>query len=168
MEIIDELASMPDALERVFAHVPAEAREWEPESWDGFPGETFSASGQVCHVRDIEIDGYRVRIARLLKEERPLLVSIDSYALARERRYGEQDPIAALSDFRKARTETVETLRSLRSVDWSRRGRFEGYGPVTLAGLVHFLRSHDQQHLACMHWLLGKIRSSPPKPRGGR
>jgi hypothetical protein len=167
MEIIDELASMPDALERSFAQVPVEAREWEPESWDGFPGETFSASGQVCHVRDIEIEGYRVRFTRLLTEEQPLLVSIDSYALARERRYGGQDPVAALSDFRKARALTVGTLRGLRSGDWSRRGEFEGYGPVTLAGLAHFLRSHDQQHLACMHWLLGKIRSSAATPLGG-
>ena len=164
MEIIDELAAMPDALERLFAQVPVEALGWQPESWDGFPGETFWASGQVCHVRDIEIDGYQCRIARLLKEERPLLASIDSYALARERRYGEQDPIAALSAFRKVRALTVETLREVRSADWALCSDFEGYGPVTLAGLVQFLRSHDQQHLACIHWLMGKIHSFSAAP----
>lgn len=161
MEILDELASMPDALEGLFARVPTEARGWEPESWDGFPGETFSALGQVCHVRDIEIDGYQVRIARLLREEQPRLVSLDSYALARERRYREQDPVAALSAFRSARAQTIEMLRGVRAADWSRRGHFEGYGPVTLTGLVHFLASHDRQHLACLHWLLGKITSFP-------
>ena len=165
MEILDELASMPTALERLFAQVPAEARSWEPESWDGFPGETFSALGQVCHVRDIEIDGYRKRIARLLEEERPRLVSIDSYALARERRYEDQDPIAALSAFRRARTQTIEMLAGAPAADWSRRGYFEGYGPVTLAGLVHFLASHDRQHLACLHWLLGKITSFEGRTR---
>ena len=161
MEILDELASMPDALDGLFARVPAEARGWEPESWDGFPGETFSALGQVCHVRDIEIDGYQARITRLLREEQPRLVSLDSYALARERRYGEQDPVAALSAFRSARAQTIEMLRRVRAADWSRRGHFEGYGPVTLTGLVHFLASHDRQHLACLHWLLGKITSFP-------
>ena len=164
MEIIDDLASMPDTLERLFAQVPAEARGWEPESWDGFPGETFSALGQVCHVRDIEIDGYQNRIARLLNEEQPLLVSIDSYALARERRYGEQDPVSAMSAFRRARAQTIEMLRGVRAAAWSRRGHFEGYGPVTLAGLAHFLASHDRQHLACLHWLLGKITSSSVAP----
>lgn len=161
MEILDELASMPDALEGLFARVPADAGGWEPESWDGFPGETFSAQGQVCHVRDIEIDGYQVRIARLLREEQPRLVSIDSYEIARERRYHEQDPVAALSGFRSARAQTIEMLRGVRAADWSRRGHFEGYGPVTLTGLVHFLASHDRQHLACLHWLLGKITSFP-------
>jgi len=157
--MIDELGSTPNALERDFAEIPVEARAWEPESWEGFPGETFSAAGQVCHVRDIEIDGYHVRIERLLRENRPLLISIDSYALARERRYGEQDPVAALAAFRAARARTVAMLQGLSESDWSRRGHFEGYGPVTLKGLVHVLRSHDQQHLACMQWLLGRIRS---------
>jgi DinB family protein len=165
MEILDELASMPEALEGLFARVPAEARGWEPESWEGFPGETFSALGQVCHVRDIELDGYRNRVARLLKEEQPCLVSLDSYAIARERRYAEQDPAAALSAFRRARAETIEMLGSVRAADWSRRGYFEGYGPVTLAGLAHFLASHDRQHLACLHWLLGKIVSFSATPR---
>jgi len=32
MEILDELASMPDTLEGLFAQVPAEAHGWEPES----------------------------------------------------------------------------------------------------------------------------------------
>jgi hypothetical protein len=34
---------------------------------------------------------------------------------------------------------------------------FEGYGRVTLRGLVHYLCSHDQQHLSGLQWLLGKI-----------
>jgi hypothetical protein len=33
-------------------------------------------------------------------------------------------------------------------------------GAVTLAGLIQYLCSHDQQHLACLHWLLGRIASS--------
>jgi hypothetical protein len=29
-----------------------------------------------------------------------------------------------------------------------------------MRGLVHFLCSHDQQHLAGLQWLLGKIEAS--------
>jgi hypothetical protein len=42
----------------------------------------------------------------------------------------------------------------------SRSGDFAEYGRLTLHGLVHYLRSHDQQHLACIHRLVGKIASS--------
>ncbi len=33
-------------------------------------------------------------------------------------------------------------------------------GPTTLRGLVHYLCSHDQQHLAGLQWLLGKIEAA--------
>jgi hypothetical protein len=41
-----------------------------------------------------------------------------------------------------------------------RRAEFEGYGPVTLRALVHYLCSHDQQHLAGLQWLLGKAAAA--------
>ena len=41
----------------------------------------------------------------------------------------------------------------------ARRAVFEDYGPVTLRSLVHYLCSHDQQHLAGLQWLLGKIEA---------
>ena len=36
-------------------------------------------------------------------------------------------------------------------------GDFAEYGRLTLRALVHYLRSHDQQHLACLQWLGGKM-----------
>jgi DinB superfamily len=159
VQVIPDLQSMPGELERAFEQIPRHLRDWKPASWEGVPGETFSALEQLCHLRDIEIDGYRFRIERLLAEEEPLLVSIDGYALAVERRYAEQDPAEVLAAFRAARLRTVDILGKVRGAAWERRGAFEGYGPVNLAGLVHFLRSHDQQHLSCMHWLLGKMHS---------
>jgi hypothetical protein len=52
-------------------------------------------------------------------------------------------------------------LRSLDAASFERTAEFEGYGPVTLRGLVHFLCSHDQQHLSGLQWLLGKITRGP-------
>ena len=49
------MADFPDQLEQFYAAIPASHRNWIPPSWDGIPSETFSALGQVCHVRDIEI-----------------------------------------------------------------------------------------------------------------
>ena len=48
------LAAMPDQLERLYRAVPAGFERWKPASWDGIPGETFTALEQVFHVRDIE------------------------------------------------------------------------------------------------------------------
>ena len=117
----------------------------------------MTALEQLCHVRDIEVDGYLVRISRTLAEDEPTLVSLDTDALARERRYGEDDAAAALQAFRAARERTLGILADVPDGGWERRAHFEGYGPVTLRGLVHYLCSHDQQHLAGLQWLAGKI-----------
>ena len=112
------------------------------------PSEALTALEQVCHVRDIEVDGYQCRIRRLLTEDNPFLPSIDTEALARDRRYGDDDATAALAAFRAARADTIRTIEGIAPRDLDRRADFEGYGPVTLRSLIHYLCSHDQQHLA--------------------
>lgn len=160
------LAAMPDRLEAAFLVVPAEFRSWTPPSWEGIPGERFSPIGQVCHVRDIEIDGYHVRIARMLAEENPDLVSIDGYELAVSRNYEAADAHAALSAFRAGRLVTLQLLEGLTSAQLDRRGTFAEYGALSLRSLVHYLSMHDQLHLACFEWLLGQIHSAarPARP----
>ena len=101
-----------------------------------------------------------MRIRRLLQEDSPDLVSIDGSALAIERRYAEEDVADALAAFREARKVTIEMIRTLDEAQLVRSGTFAEYGALTLRGLLHYLRSHDQQHLACLHWLIGKMAST--------
>jgi DinB superfamily len=75
--------------------------------------------------------------------------------LAKEHSYTTSSVAEALAVFRKARAETVQLFSGL-SEDQSRRtGVFEGYGPLSLRSLAHYLCSHDQQRLAGLQWLLG-------------
>jgi hypothetical protein len=156
---LEALAAFPAQLEAHYAAIPDAWRHWAPPSWDGVPSEALTAIEQVCHVRDIEVDGYQLRIARTLAEDLPLLASIDTDALVVERRYGEADAAAVLADFRAARIRTLDLLAGLDAAQYARTAEFEGYGAVTLRGLVHYLCSHDQQHLAGLQWLLGKIEA---------
>lgn len=162
--LLSELDRMPAELERLVHDVPREHLRWLPPDSGGAPGETFSALGHVCHLRDIEADGYHVRVRRMLEEERPSLASIDGYELARERRYDEADLEDALAAFRAARSRTLHALRSLTDAQLGRSGDFAEYGDLTLLGLLHYLRSHDQQHLAGLHWLLGRVASRRKAP----
>ena len=156
---LNALALFPLQLEAHYAAIPREFRHWAPPSWDGIPSEHFTAIEQLCHVRDIEVEGYQERIRRTLDEDHPLLPSIDSEPLAIERRYGEADADEVLHAFRDARSRTVETIVRLDERQLARTAEFEGYGPLTLRSLVHYLCSHDQQHLAGLQWLLGKIEA---------
>jgi DinB superfamily len=153
------LAAFPAALEKHYGLFPAEFVHWAPPSWEGVPSEAFTAIEQVCHLRDIEIDGYQLRFRRTLTEDEPSLASSDSETLAKQRHYGSSDAAQVLDEFRAARAATLALLRGLDESQLRRRARFEGYGPVTLRALVHYLCSHDQQHLAGLQWLLGKIEA---------
>lgn len=153
------LAAFPNQLEAFYAAIPIQYAHWTPPSWEGIPSELLTPTGQICHVRDIEIDGYQARIERALAESNPFLGSIDTYRLAAEREYDKADAAAALADFRAARSRTIERIAQLDSAQLERRADFEGYGAVTVRGLIHYLCSHDQQHLAGLQWLLGKIEA---------
>jgi hypothetical protein len=163
VEVLTQLDAMPDQLEKCWRQFPARLAGWEPSSWDGFPAEHFSPLGQICHLRDIETDGYLVRFRRVLEEDHPFLASVDGDRLAAERRYSEASPEQALAEFRRARGQTTTLLRAVDSRQAQRRAEFEDYGEVTLVGLAHFLCSHDQQHLSGLQWLLGKIQSLPAR-----
>jgi len=157
---IEALRAFPAALRSFVSDLPREVIDWRPRSWDGIPSERLTIRQQICHLRDIEADGYLVRFKRLLTETNPNLASIDTYALAESRRYDEEAIDKAFASFALARSETLRLLSVLMPGDLMRRGQFEDYGGVTLAGMIHFLCSHDQQHLAGIQWLLGQRAAS--------
>jgi len=157
---LSALAAFPSQLEAHYAAIPDAFRHWAPPSWEGVPSEAFTAIEQLCHVRDIEIEGYHVRFRRTLAESHPTLASIDSEPLAIERAYGTADAAKVLADFRLARVQTMEIISNLSDAQLARTAVFEGYGPLTMRSLIHYLCSHDQQHLAGLQWLAGKIDAS--------
>jgi len=157
---LNALAAFPQQLEAHYAAIPAEFKHWAPPSWEGVPSEPFTAIEQVCHVHDIEVEGYHVRFQRTLSELNPLLISIDGEALAKERSYASANVDEVFAAFRLARSETLALISSLSADQFNRIAEFEGYGPLSLRSLVHYLCSHDQQHLAGLQWLLGRIEAS--------
>lgn len=154
------LADFPRQLQANFALIPEAYWNWEPGSWADVPSEAFPALGQICHVRDIEIDGYHQRIRRIREEAHPDLASIDGEALAVTRRYAEAKPAEVFAAIRAARETTLAMLDEVAPGEWNRTASFGSYGSVTLRGLVHYLSSHDQQHLAGLQWLLGRLTSA--------
>ncbi|HEY4749742.1 MAG TPA: DinB family protein [Steroidobacteraceae bacterium] len=162
---LSALATFPDLLEAHYAQIPAAYLNWAPPSWHGVPSEPFTPIEQICHLRDIEIDGYHVRLRRTLNENQPQLPSIDGEALARARGYASANAAHALIAFRAARLQTVELIAGLAPQQLTRTAVFAEHGLVTLRSLVHYLCSHDQQHLAGLQWLLAGIES-PAAARG--
>lgn len=154
------LCTFPSQLEAHYAAIPDGFKHWSPPSWDGIPSEPFTAIEQICHIRDIEIEGYHMRIQRALAEHCPTLASIDSIAITAQRPYAQANVAEVFASFRAAREYTLQLITGLTEAQLQRTALFEGYGPLTLRSLLHYLCSHDQQHLSGLQWLMGKIEAS--------
>jgi hypothetical protein len=164
MRIDDALAAlslMPDALERRLTGLGEAELQFKPGA------DSFSLLENVCHLRDIEVEGYSVRLRRLLREEHPRLPDLDGTALAHERRYNEQPLAPALAAFLAARRANLELLRDVRTADLDRRGQLETVGEITLRRLLELWVEHDGGHLKELDELLAVLRdpaASKPKP----
>lgn len=156
---IDALTVFPSQLKSFFDSFPVDSQSWAPPSWEGIPSESLTAIEHISHVLDVEIEGYKVRFNRIRSEIAPVLPDLPGELMAAQRRYVNYDAATVLSSLASARVETIETIRSFTPKELDRVGVFEG-ARTTLAGLVHFLCSHDQQHLAGLQWLLAKLQQA--------
>lgn len=139
--LVVSLEETPAKVRRLVESLNDGERVWKPQLNE------FSATENVCHLRDIEEEGYSVRIRRLLEETEPHLADLDGARLARERDYNSQNLNEALERFTQARAGNVAAVRNLQPEGLNRRGTFEGTGAVTLGQLLVMMREHDEAHL---------------------
>jgi hypothetical protein len=143
---IAELARTPALLSSLAERARAKAG---PEALTRRPGaDAFSLRENIHHFRDIDIEGFSVRLGRLLNEDRPDLPGVDGGRLAAERHYNEHPHEPALEEFSSERARCVRILENAEPSDWLREGTLEGTGAITLARLVELWVEHDRDHLA--------------------
>ena len=117
----------------------------------------FSPLEHVCHLRDIEREGYVVRINKLLHEGCPFLPDIDGGKLAQQRNYHSQNMDMALNEFSRARGESVSAVKNLPLDQLSRNGVLENVGPLTLGELLLMILEHDDEHIRALTELRASV-----------
>lgn len=150
------LESTPALLSKAAAAFSDEGARRRP------PSGGFSFVESVWHLADLEREGYAVRIGRLLAEEDPELANFDGDRIARERDYQSRDVEAGILLFSRARRRNIEVFQHLSSSDWSRSGRQEGVGRLSLADVPHMMTAHDRGHAEEISDLIGAIREGAP------
>jgi hypothetical protein len=96
-------------------------------------------------LRDLEREGYLVRVRRILSETLPALEGFDGAAVAAERNYMTQDAHIAAQEFAAARREVVGLLSATTADDLDRAAIF-AEKRITLRDLVAMMEAHDQGH----------------------
>jgi len=123
----------------------------------------FSALENICHLRDLERQGYSLRIRRILAETDPHLADFDGARVAAESNYNNELPNLALEAFQAARKANVEKLRSLTDEQLRREGTLEGVGRITLRLLAEMMREHDEGHLEDLRVVRQRLSGSAAK-----
>jgi len=145
--MIDTLAATPHRVRELLDGLSEEQLSLKPA--DG----RFSLRENVLHLRDIDVDGYEKRLARILRESHPRLADVDGARLARERDYNAQPVTPALETFERSRAASIEWLRGIDERDFERTAEMEGVGTVSLRRLVEMWLQHDTEHLEEMRQL---------------
>jgi hypothetical protein len=147
---LERLQSMPAFLEAALHEAGEENYGLKPT------GEAFSLVEHACHLRDLEREGYLVRVRRMLSERTPELADFDGTAVAEARDYLSQDAHAAAQDFAAARRELVGVLAALSADDLRRDATFGGRR-ISLADLVALIDAHDGEHRQEIEGILDDI-----------
>lgn len=140
-EVLRFLEETPENIRRLIEASGVGDLRWKPGP------EEFSALEQVCHLRDLEREGYGARIQRMLTETEPALADFDGGRIAQERDYNNQDFASSFQDFARERARNVSIMKKLSPDELKRTGVLEGVGAITLKKLFLLMREHDLSHL---------------------
>ena len=104
---IGRLSTMPTLLRELLSAMEPVKLRTKPA-----PG-LFSPLEDAWHLRDIEMEGYLVRIQRMFTGQSPVLVDLNGDQMAIERRYNERELSPAIEGFASARAESISLPRGL-------------------------------------------------------
>src|SRR3977135_4059272 len=117
-ELVGEIERMPQVIEGLLTAVKDNNLQERPTD------EIWSMLEHICPLRDIEQEGYRIRITKMLTDAHPFLTDLDGDKLAEERDYLNQNFKSALKDFVDARVLNVQAIRDLSPGQLSKQGMF--------------------------------------------
>lgn len=151
-----DLASFPSVVRQLIESAPPELLTRKPANGG------LALIENAWHLADIEVEGYGVRLRRLLAEESPSLPDFRGDVIAADRDYLHLPLEPALQRFERARAENIALIEAASEAQKQRGGEQEGVGRVTFARVVEMMAEHDRSHAAELAELLSSSPLSPP------
>ena len=138
--ILASMRATPAVMSALAKGLPADAwlRRPAPKEW--------CLTEILCHLRDVDAEVHLPRFQKMLAEENPFLVGVESDRWAEARGYAQQDGAQALADFTATRKTMLGLLNGLQA-EWSRPARHAIFGSTTLQELAGFIAEHDRLHI---------------------
>jgi hypothetical protein len=136
---LDMLDATPDLLRGLMIDLSHEDACWKPAP------DRFSIAEVLAHLSHSEGHCYRMRLDRILAEERPEFEPDDAQMYLEQ--YRDADPEDAFDHFEEQRENNVEFLRTLEASDGERKALHKSAGEITLNHMLHEWALHDLGHV---------------------
>lgn len=107
----------------------------------------FSVVEHICHLRDLECQGFFPRLLAMLTQSDPQLFDFDGAAVARSSNYLSEHCGEALKSFLRARIDNIAFVRGAPAGALARIGHYEAGSFVTLADVLDGMLAHDEDHI---------------------
>jgi hypothetical protein len=140
VEVVQSLQGTPAAIENVIAGLSESELRFKT-------ADEFSILETICHLKDLEAEGYGDRIERLRRDVDPEFEDFDGARVAVERDYNNQEFSAAFRAFESSRIANVQKLAEATRDELEREGSLVGVGKINLKKLAQMMLEHDQGHL---------------------
>ena len=139
--VLGIMASTPAVLHSLSSALTEERWRLEPTRDD------WAMNEIVCHLRDTEREIHQVQLNLMLARESAFIPRPDSDVWANEREYLNVDGRLALSEFTRARTDSLKILKGLDESIWRRSARHAIFGPTHFLEVTGFMADHDRLHV---------------------
>jgi hypothetical protein len=136
---LDLLEVTPDLLRDLMCELTEEDARWKPSP------NRFSVAEVLAHLSHTEGHCYRMRLDRILAEDRPEFEADD--AQLHLDLYRDADPEDAFDHFEDQREANVEFLRTLPLEAGCRKALHKEVGEITLSQMLHAWALHDLGHV---------------------
>ena len=141
MSLIATLEQTHPTLVRLTSALSDQALDFRPTA------EEWSIREVLAHFVDDEMYVMRLRLERIVKEERPHLTPHDEKAWYASRNTTRDHLNQLLGDFALQRSASLGIIKMLRASDWARQGYQPEYGWFTAEGWLERWVEHDTVHL---------------------
>jgi uncharacterized damage-inducible protein DinB len=153
MDLVERLNSMAQTLRHELEDIPDDVLS---QSAAG----AWSIKDVVGHLCDHSHVIHK-RLSMMINLEEPQLIPYDQESVARERNAESTSKEALLDEFAAQRADTVDMLVDLVHWNWSRTGRHQIYGRISIRQQVDRSIAHEEQHLAQIRDLLPQTTATP-------
>jgi hypothetical protein len=133
------LEQTPGALRTLLARATTEELDWQPTP------DRWSISMVLAHLADVEVKGFVSRFTAIAEQNDPFLPAYHQLDLFLSSK--SFDGLAELSNFERARSETLAFLKSLPESVGTRTGRHEELGVIKFDELLNEFAFHDLGHI---------------------